>query len=160
MIGLVLIESDWNLKCCQPLNGQSLYLVLIESDWNLKVKAGCVIDIIRKRINRIRLEFKVHSSLARHDRVSVLIESDWNLKQEVSSSLCIQVFVLIESDWNLKPYGYEKVNDEIGVLIESDWNLKVKNHSLLFREWLGINRIRLEFKGYSQTSLRANSLRY
>ena len=59
--------------------------------------------------------------------------------------------VLIESDWNLKWFivGIQILVD--GVLIESDWNLKIiETHSLLHL-CLGINRIRLEFKGREGT---------
>ena len=39
-----------------------------------------VSDDVLLRINRIRLEFKVHTGNIRHRNISVLIESDWNLK--------------------------------------------------------------------------------
>ena len=56
--GLVLIESDWNLKYCK----MSLYItadiVLIESDWNLKLFSLYGIGWPVICINRIRLEFK------------------------------------------------------------------------------------------------------
>ena len=56
--GLVLIESDWNLKR-RPVGGHdNAEKVLIESDWNLKFLNVYVVV--------------VHSI--------VLIESDWNLK--------------------------------------------------------------------------------
>ena len=55
--------------------------VLIESDWNLKEHRGSGKDKEVLRINRIRLEFKVHPvNVSDSSAVKVLIESDWNLK--------------------------------------------------------------------------------
>ena len=56
--GLVLIESDWNLKFEVIEKEEVKSLVLIESDWNLKL---------------------LHL-LSRQLPCCVLIESDWNLK--------------------------------------------------------------------------------
>ena len=78
-------------------------------------------------INRIRLEFKGGlSNFGYVQTKSVLIESDWNLK--------------------LNPH-VELLDDEV-VLIESDWNLKTIVDSSISLGEFGINRIRLEFKGY------------
>ena len=77
--------------------------------------------------------------------MSVLIESDWNLKEDPICAESPEDPVLIESDWNLKPYGYEKVNDEIGInriRLEFKGRRLTASFSLLF----SINRIRLEFK--------------
>ena len=57
--GIVLIESDWNLKRITFLKRIADALVLIESDWNLKQR----------------------KSLTVQPCLIVLIESDWNLKR-------------------------------------------------------------------------------
>ena len=100
--------------------------VLIESDWNLKKRINYSDQIVRLRINRIRLEFKVNNARVQCGFCHVLIESDWNLKN-------IQLFtifgvhdVLIESDWNLKEFQAVTMLHPAFVLIESDWNLKPK----------------------------------
>ena len=59
--------------------------------------------------------------------------------------LKVSLKVLIESDWNLKEIVLSTVSLSNNVLIESDWNLKWKAFRMK-RTWLGINRIRLEFK--------------
>ena len=82
-------------------------------------------------INRIRLEFKVTLNLSGNAFPSVLIESDWNLKT--------------------KPF-YTGVNVRL-VLIESDWNLKGGRSVDKAPSAVCINRIRLEFKGYTTASL-------
>ena len=56
--GIVLIESDWNLKFSVKEIGKAFKTVLIESDWNLKIVCA----------------------VAMAWYVKVLIESDWNLK--------------------------------------------------------------------------------
>ena len=59
----VLIESDWNLKRFPTLEPyRSAIAVLIESDWNLKSDGIRPVEQDAARINRIRLEFKAHSS--------------------------------------------------------------------------------------------------
>ena len=77
--------------------------VLIESDWNLKEHRGSGKDKEVLRINRIRLEFKVHPvNVSDSSAVKVLIESDWNLKMIIRPYCIVRTSVLIESDWNLK----------------------------------------------------------
>ena len=84
----------------------NLFFVLIESDWNLKITLQLKIIDLHQRINRIRLEFKVVSSLFNVVRLSlVLIESDWNLKNCSTGMLRLVISVLIESDWNLKIFS-------------------------------------------------------
>ena len=75
----VLIESDWNLKVVPTSKSIRWSRVLIESDWNLKWISASVYDCVQG-INRIRLEFKVHSGRGYAPDSAVLIESDWNLK--------------------------------------------------------------------------------
>ena len=53
-------------------------------------------------INRIRLEFKVVTTLQKRFGCRVLIESDWNLKVVEPPPTFVGIMVLIESDWNLK----------------------------------------------------------
>ncbi len=55
----VLIESDWNLKPYGYEKVSDEIGVLIESDWNLKHCQQSRILTSYRRINRIRLEFKV-----------------------------------------------------------------------------------------------------
>ena len=98
--------------------------VLIESDWNLKTYDTDSYDQKDYCINRIRLEFKGFCN-------------DTNM-------VCFTV--LIESDWNLKMRRTVHSLAEKAVLIESDWNLKYNNKLPLFKNFVGINRIRLEFK--------------
>ena len=57
--------------------------------------------------------------------------------------------VLIESDWNLKKVIVDILLINLTVLIESDWNLKTTNSPYSKPSGIGINRIRLEFKGIS-----------
>ena len=102
LVSCVLIESDWNLKHFESEIVAFIVIVLIESDWNLKCQSWHAVERKKKRINRIRLEFKVNVHVYRFVCIFVLIESDWNLKNfnifiKVSTGL-----VLIESDWNLK----------------------------------------------------------
>ena len=102
------------------------------------------------RINRIRLEFKVHYyAVKRAINTTVLIESDWNLKYVKLSPQQSIEHVLIESDWNLKVIRIFQFTFWDKVLIESDWNLKRIVPDLYPRNADGINRIRLEFKGIS-----------
>ena len=82
-------------------------------------------------INRIRLEFKAGNEILPRSFLRVLIESDWNLKT--------------------KPF-YTGVNVRL-VLIESDWNLKGGRSVDKAPSAVCINRIRLEFKGYTTASL-------
>ena len=80
-----------------------IVLVLIESDWNLKSIFDCCIRSFCRRINRIRLEFKVMYLPYNSIRLLlVLIESDWNLKDDSLIFSDSADVVLIESDWNLK----------------------------------------------------------
>ena len=55
--------------------------------------------------------------------------------------------VLIESDWNLKIICAARFYSIKKVLIESDWNLKKSVQAKSVSGGVGINRIRLEFKG-------------
>ena len=59
----VLIESDWNLKLYESNCFCNCEIVLIESDWNLKSELIHVLSTAILRINRIRLEFKVCTTL-------------------------------------------------------------------------------------------------
>ena len=66
---------------CYSRSGLIQKQVLIESDWNLKKISLTVFLAADSCINRIRLEFKVGSSIKRISyTLPVLIESDWNLK--------------------------------------------------------------------------------
>ena len=100
-------------------------MVLIESDWNLKILIAKKSTAILLSINRIRLEFKVNSGATSGAPSCVLIESDWNLKTATGHFLNTERSVLIESDWNLKFYHTGCLKITLQVLIESDWNLKL-----------------------------------
>ena len=99
-------------------------------------------------INRIRLEFKVVRIFCEYRLGGVLIESDWNLKILRPLLHLKKTAVLIESDWNLKIILSGIVQQDSSVLIESDWNLKSITWKRGQTYERGINRIRLEFKGY------------
>ena len=99
---IVLIESDWNLKWkYQDANG-NWHMVLIESDWNLKQEGENAIQMALRRINRIRLEFKVNVSrrILGMDHGINRIRLEFKVLRRFI--LMLDNFVLIESDWNLK----------------------------------------------------------
>ena len=72
-----------------------------------------------------------------------------------SSFLLKKTPVLIESDWNLKKFLSLEEILGMGVLIESDWNLKDTKDCIIVVP-AGINRIRLEFKGYMAAMLKGS----
>ena len=49
--GIVLIESDWNLKKTKRRKYIHWSIVLIESDWNLKGEASCTYGVPERSIN-------------------------------------------------------------------------------------------------------------
>ena len=109
------------------------------------------------RINRIRLEFKVHIRIIRVcNPVSVLIESDWNLKPEAKWRKNKGHSVLIESDWNLKALYIKDAIVKGASINRIRLEFKVRKHILLRFLPLCINRIRLEFKGDAGNQLRTS----
>ena len=78
-----------------------LGLILIESQWNLK-RLQAEVGSRRIDINRITVEFKVVYRLANISFNLILIESQWNLKSFVHSKNLDRESILIESQWNLK----------------------------------------------------------
>ena len=120
---LILIESQWNLNCCNILHLKCYNLILIESQWNLNTSVPSIPDfsniiLIESQwnlnnsftafscsgaidINRITVEFKYSDIAVLLTNISILIESQWNLNY-----ICLYFFfacrlILIESQWNL-----------------------------------------------------------
>ena len=125
-----------------------LRLVLIESDWNLKPFGIIVHRLKGRRINRIRLEFKVRRHTCSKIFCSSINRIRLEFKEKEAEAAGIKALaVLIESDWNLKIVKIICNLFCCYVLIESDWNLKQKVEAYAVGSETGINRIRLEFKG-------------
>ena len=92
----------------------------------------------KRRINRIRLEFKVQHDVAGLERRSVLIESDWNLK----------------------PFLFPTTRKIARI---NRIRLEFKDENMVAEPSVGrtgINRIRLEFKGHRDRGAAGGSGQY
>ena len=98
----VLIESDWNLKTVKFCKENHVEAVLIESDWNLKKKSKDPRQVPPRRINRIRLEFKVSIPARVTGMLSGINRIRLEFKAIRNTDSDFRFVVLIESDWNLK----------------------------------------------------------
>ena len=158
--GIVLIESDWNLKKTKRRKYIHWSIVLIESDWNLKPEARSTVCIPERSINRIRLEFKVEVNISICRSAVCINRIRLEFKATQAYQRAFLFFVLIESDWNLKIDKTKMAFTTASVLIESDWNLKLQDKAEPCGQDGRINRIRLEFKGRFYSFLPECRYRY
>ena len=156
----VLIESDWNLKSTSRYTRSWSTTVLIESDWNLKTSYQ-----IRRRhhpvcINRIRLEFKVHTIDHIHKDTSGINRIRLEFKDENEKEILRIKSGINRIRLEFKGLPGGSIYGSWFVLIESDWNLKIGKPQRVSGTVVSINRIRLEFKAEYGCNKSSSGFRY